>query len=197
MCAVALYYICKQRTTRKQNIKGTIMEKHVQIALANAQAALAFIDPWAKVVAIKDVVKYNAVLAELCEKYNFTGDDVIHHDDTEISCFVDMRLVVSNELDDFMCCYEYQPEFDLLTPRQYNEEFNQYSLHFELDAKAIHACSYMEGRQTPYTVETICERRTNDMIKLRMERLEILDAPAIIKLNEELKYRQDEYMVRV
>lgn len=198
MCAVALYYICKQRTTRKQNIKGTNMEKHVQIALENAKAALAFIDPWAKVVAIKDVVKYNVVLAELNEKYGFVGEDAIMHDDLEISCYVDMRLAVPSEEDDFMDCYLYAPEFDLFSPRKYNEEFNQYAVHFEMCEKCIKTCSHHDGaRGTPYSVETINERRTMDMIKLRMERLEALDAPAIIKLNEELKYRQDEYMVRV
>ncbi len=173
------------------------MEKHIQIALENAKAALAFIDPWARVVAVQDNVKYQAVLSQLCLKYGFTDEDVITVDHSDVVCYVDLRLVVSQEEDDFYACYEYLPEFDLVTPRKYNEEYNQYHVLIVLHERSIHACARRENRQTPYTVDSINERRTKQMIQQRIDRLNELDAPAIIKLYEELKFRADEYMVAV
>ena len=43
------------------------MEKHIEIALANAEAALQFIDPWARVIAVQDDVRMARVLEKEAE----------------------------------------------------------------------------------------------------------------------------------
>lgn len=173
------------------------MEKHVQIALENAKAALAFIDPWARVTHIKDVQKYNAVLAELNVKYGFTGEDAIQHDDLEVQCYAELRLHIEHDEDEGLepSCEMYCPEFWLGKPRKYNDEYYAYGVYFEMCKKTIEACSY--GRDTPYSVEIICTRKVKAQRQERLERLIELDAPKIILLNEEMFIRAEEYMVRV
>ena len=173
------------------------MEKHVQIALANAQSAIAFVDPWARITHVKDVQKYNAVLAELNVKYGFTGEDAIKHNDLDIECYAELRLDIP--LDEEGCLLDdtemWYPEFWLGKPKKYNDEYYAYGVQFEMDVRTIRACDY--GRETPYTVEAIFSRKAKSQRQERMARLIELDAPKIILLNEEMFVRAEEYMIQV
>lgn len=186
------------------------MEKHVQIALENAKAALAYIDPWATIAAIQDIKRYKMVLAELNEKYGFAGEDSIRVDQTDILCYVTLRMEVPGEDEqgayDDPSHYMDMPEFNLWRPRKYHDVWMprqyldpkfQYSVGFNIIEKTADACRFQQGRNTPYTVEFIASRFTKEQREERLARLIELDAPKIILLHEELKLREWEYMLPV
>ena len=174
------------------------MEKHVQIALNNAVEALAFIDPWARVVAIIDVKRQKMVMDELNEKYRFYGEDTIQQLPDDLQCIVELRLVVPNNGDDdFPDHYVDFPEFSTSRPRKYNEEYYRYRVGLTLEDRSISACQWPHGRQTPYTVEYIAEAKTQTQRKERFDRLVELGAPSTICFHEELMLRSWEYMLPI
>ena len=174
------------------------MEKHVQIALNNAVEALAFIDPWARVVAIIDVKRQKMVMDELNEKYRFYGEDTIQQLPGDLQCIVELRLAVpGHEGDDYPDHHMDYPEFYMCAPRKYNEEYYRYRVGLTLEDRSISACQWPQGRQTPYTVEYIAEAKTQTQRKERFGRLVELGAPSTICFHEELMLRSWEYMLPI
>ena len=175
------------------------MEKHVQIALNNAREALAFIDPWARVVTIIDTKRQKMVLDELNEKYRFYGEDAIQQLTDDLQCIVELRLAVpGHEGDDYPDHHMDYPEFYMCAPRKYNEEYYSYGINLQLHKDAMSACRFKDGtRLTPYTVGYISSHKTTQQRAARLQRLIELDAPKIIQFHEEMSLRRAEYMIDV
>ena len=177
------------------------MEKHIEIALANAEAALQFIDPWARVIAVQDDVRMARVLEELRAKYDV--EDITLESYTkehDIYVYAELRLDVPCEYpnDDYPERYWEMPEFSLWTPRKYNEEYYSYGINLCTHKDTIDVCRFKEcSRGTPYTVEWIGSHKTTQQRAERLQRLIELDAPKIICFHEEMSLRRAEYMIDV
>ena len=177
------------------------MEKHIEIALANAEAALQFIDPWARVIAVQDDVRMARVLEELVKKYNIEGVTMESYTkDHDIYVYAELRMDVPCAYPDDIHPERYweMPEFSLWTPRKYNEEYHSYGINLQLHKAAMSACRFKDGtRLTPYTVEYISSHKTIQHVAERLQRLIELDAPKIICFHEEMSLRRAEYMIDV
>ena len=176
------------------------MEKHIEIALANAQAALLFIDPWARVIAVQDDVRMARVLEELVKKYNIEGVTMESYTkDHDIYVYAELRMDVPCAYPDDIYPERHMdmPEFYLCAPRKYNEEYYRYRVGLTLEDRSISACQWPQGRQTPYTVEYIAEAKTQTQRKERFDHLVELGAPSTICFHEELMLRSWEYMLPI
>ena len=177
------------------------MEKHIEIALANAQAALLFIDPWARVIAVQDDVRMARVLEELVMKYNIEGVTMESYTkDHDIYVYAELRMDVPCAYPDDIHPERYweMPEFSLCAPRKYNEEYYSYGINLCTHKDTIDVCRFKEcSRGTPYTVEYISSHKTTQQRAERLQRLIELDAPKIICFHEEMSLRRAEYMIDV
>lgn len=177
------------------------MKGYLQQAIENAQQALAYIDPNAKLLRIRDMDKYREAQIEMFNKYSvgFSPEELRVQTDAEtgkypeLYCECEMFLDISygEDGDEEL----YYPELCMSFQRKYNSESKTYAVIMDVVGQASKAVNY--GRRTPYTVQSIMDLIPVEESKERLARIVELQAPMAIAAHEDLMLNKDMFMVQV